>query len=187
MFEKLAAVERRLEEIEALLQDPTLYEDPKNAAKLLREQKDLLPVVGAYREHKKAKNNITQAQELMRESDDPELRAMAQAEIDDNLGLLITLENQIKTLLLPRDMDDDKNTIVEIRGGVGGEEAALFASDLFRMYSMYSETKRFSIEVMNINETELGGIKEISFLVEGKGAWAKFKYERWHTPGSACA
>ena len=176
MLNKLAAVEARLLEVEESLQQGDLYSDPKRAADLLREQKELAPVVEAYRRYKAAEADLETAQELLRD-EDPDIRDMAFMEVDDAKTRMADLEEELKILLLPKDVNDDKNVIVEIRGGVGGEEAALFAADLFRMYSMYAESKRFSIEVMNINETELGGIKEISFLVEGKGAWARFKFE----------
>ena len=176
MLNKLAAVEARLLEVEEALQQGDLYSDPKRAADLLREQKELAPVVEAYRRYKAAEADLETAQELLRD-EDPDIRDMAFMEVDDAKTRMADLEEELKILLLPKDVNDDKNVIVEIRGGVGGEEAALFAADLFRMYSMYAESKRFSIEVMNINETELGGIKEISFMVNGKGAWARFKYE----------
>ena len=176
MLNKLAAVEARLLEVEEALQQGDLYSDPKRAADLLREQKELAPVVEAYRRYKAAEADLQTAQELLRD-EDPDIRDMAFMEVDDAKTRMADLEEELKILLLPKDVNDDKNVIIEIRGGVGGEEAALFAADLFRMYSMYAESKRFSIEVMNINETELGGIKEISFLVEGKGAWARFKFE----------
>ena len=176
MFEKLAEVEKRLNEIELALQDGDLYNDPKRAAELLREQKELTPVVEAFRAYKQAQADLETAQELLHD-DDPDMRDMAFAEVDEAKTRMAEIEEQIKILLLPKDVNDDKNVIVEIRGGVGGDEAALFAADLFRMYSMYADRKRFSIEVMNINETEGGGIKEISFLVEGRGAWARFKFE----------
>ncbi len=176
MLNKLAAVEARLLEVEEALQQGDLYSDPKRAADLLREQKELAPVLEAYRRYKPAEPHLETAQELLRD-EDPDIRDMAFMEVDDAKTRMATLEEELKILLLPKDANDDKNVIIEIRGGVGGEEAALFAADLYRMYSMYAESKRFSIEVMNINETELGGIKEISFLVEGKGAWARFKYE----------
>ncbi|MBQ2690579.1 MAG: peptide chain release factor 1 [Clostridia bacterium] len=176
MLEKLAAVEARLNEIEEALQQSDLYSDPKRAADLLKEQKELTPVVEVYRQYKQAEADLETAQELLHD-DDPDMRDMAFMEVDEAKTRMAQLEEELKVLLLPKDVNDDKNVIVEIRGGVGGEEAALFAADLFRMYSMYAETKRFSIEVMNINETELGGIKEISFMVNGKGAWARFKYE----------
>lgn len=176
MFEKLALVERRLCEIERQLQDSALYADPQNAAKLLREQKELQPVVEVYRTRRQAEEELAQTQEMLRD-EDPELRALAEQEEQALRMRIAELEQQIKILLLPQDESDERNVIVEIRGGVGGEEAALFAADLFRMYSMYAERKRFSVEVMNENATELGGIKEISFLIEGKGAWARFKFE----------
>ena len=176
MLNKLAAVEARLLEVEDALQQSDLYSDPKRAADLLREQKELAPVVEAYRRYKAAEADLQTAQELLRD-EDPDIRDMAFMEVDDAKTRMAELEEELKILLLPKDANDEKNVIIEIRGGVGGEEAALFAADLYRMYSMYAESKRFSIEVMNINETELGGIKEISFLVEGKGAWARFKYE----------
>ena len=176
MLNKLAAVEARLLEVEDALQQSDLYSDPKRAADLLREQKELAPVVEAYRRYKAAEADLQTAQELLRD-EDPDIRDMAFMEVDDAKTRMAELEEELKILLLPKDANDDKNVIIEIRGGVGGEEAALFAADLYRMYSMYAESKRFSIEVMNINETELGGIKDISVLVEGKGAWARFKYE----------
>ncbi len=176
MFEKLLAVEQRLLEIEEQLQSSDLYDDPKRAAALLREQKELTPVVDAFRAYRSAKEDLETARELMRD-EDADMRAMGAQEAEQAKARMDKLEEEIKILLLPRDQDDDKNVIVEIRGGVGGEEAALFAHSLFRMYSMYAERKHFNIEVMNATETELGGVKEISFLVEGKGAWARFKFE----------
>ncbi|NCB03948.1 MAG: peptide chain release factor 1 [Clostridia bacterium] len=176
MLEKLALIEKRLEELMEQLHAADLYSDPKRAAELLREQKELEPVVSAYRAYKAAESDFSAAQELMRD-EDADMRAMGQAEAESAKKRMVELENEIKVLLLPRDENDDRNVIVEIRGGVGGEEAALFAATLYRMYSMYAERKRYSVEVMSINETELAGIKEISFLIEGKGAYARFKYE----------
>ncbi|MDD6316264.1 MAG: peptide chain release factor 1 [Clostridia bacterium] len=176
MLEKLAAVEARLLEIEEALHQSDLYSDPQRAAALLREQKELTPVVETYRSYKAAMEDLETARELLHD-DDPDMRDLAFSEVEAARGRMADLEAQLRVLLLPRDANDDKNVIVEIRGGVGGEEAALFAADLFRMYSMYAERRRFSVEVMNLNETEIGGIKEISFLVEGRGAWARFKYE----------
>ena len=176
MFEKLALVDARYTEIEALLADGSIYETPDVAAKLLKEQKDIADVVAAYREYVKAKTNFEDAQELTK-AEDLEMRNLAYMEIEEAKEKMAELTEEIKVLLLPKDEDDDKNVIIEIRGGVGGEEAALFANSLFRMYSMFAEKCKFKVEVLNINETELGGIKEISFSIEGKGAWAKFKYE----------
>ena len=155
MFEKLTAVEQRLTEIETLLQSGDLYEDPKRAAALLREQKELTPVVDAFRAWKRAQDDLETARELAHDPD-PDMRAMGAAEAEEAKARMDKLEEDIKILLLPRDQDDDKNVIVEIRGGVGGEEAALFAAVLFRMYSMYAERWRFSVEVMNATETRAG-------------------------------
>lgn len=176
MFEKLALVDARYKEIETMLADGSIYETPEVAAKLLKEQKDIGEVVKAYRDYMKAKSDLEEAQELTK-SDDVEMRNLAYMEIEEAKDKMEQLTEQIKILLLPKDVDDDKNVIIEIRGGVGGEEAALFANSLFRMYSMYAEKCKYGVDVLNINETELGGIKEISFSIEGKGAWAKFKYE----------
>ena len=176
MIEKLELVENRITEIETALADNNLYSDPQAAAKLLKEQKELMPVVTAFRALKKAQSDLKDATELSH-SDDAEMRELAELEYDEAKENIARLEQELRLLLLPKDKDDDKNVIVEIRGGVGGEEAALFANSLFRMYSMYAETKRFSIDVLNINETELGGIKEISFEVRGVGAWSRFKFE----------
>ena len=176
MLEKLRLVEEKLTEIETALSAEDLYSDPAAAARLLKEQKELTPVVEAYRAYRRAERDLADAQELMG-GDDPEMRELAQAEYEDAKERLTRLEQEIKILLLPKDENDDKNVIVEIRGGVGGEEAALFAHSLYRMYSMYAESKRYAIEVLSLNETELGGVKEISFEVRGLGAWARFKYE----------
>ena len=176
MLEKLELVEKRLNEIEQALAGEDLYSVPHAAAKLLEEKKEILPVVEAFRSYKKAQRDLQDAEELMH-GDDAEMRELAQMEYEEAKERSETLEQQIKVLLLPKDENDDKNVIVEIRGGVGGEEAALFAHSLFRMYSMYAERKRFSVEVLSSNETELGGIKEISFEVRGSGAWSRFKYE----------
>lgn len=177
MLQKLELVEKRLLEIEDALAAGDLYSDPKAAAKLMKEQKDILPVVTVYRNYKKAQQLMDEAGELMRTDEDVEMRQMAEAEYEEQKKNVAELEQEIRVLLLPKDEDDDKNVIVEIRGGVGGEEAALFAHSLFRMYSMYAELKHFSIEVLSSNETELGGIKEITFEVKGNGAYAKFKFE----------
>ena len=158
------------------MEDGSVYADPQLAAKLLKEQKELQPVAEAYARWEQARADLETAAELQKDPD-PEMRAMGDEEWKAAREQMDGLEQELKLLLLPKDQDDDKSVIVEIRGGVGGEEAALFAADLFRMYSMYAERKRFSIEVMNENATELGGYKEISFAVEGKGAWARFKFE----------
>ena len=174
MEEKLAALEERYDAIARELQDPAVYSDPARAAKLSREQKELAPVVEAYRDWKRAVRDAADALELASE---PEMRELAQEELDDAKERQAALWERLKVLLLPRDPNDGRNVIVEIRGGVGGEEAALFAAVLYRMYSMYAEAKGYKIEVINRSETELGGIKELSFLVVGDGAYSRFKFE----------
>ena len=176
MLEKLELVEKRFGELEEALAQGDLYADPEKAARLLKEQKELIPVVEAYRAYRRTQKDMEDAQELMH-SEEGEMRELAQAEFEESKDRLEELEQQIRLLLLPKDENDDKNVIVEIRGGVGGEEAALFAHSLFRMYSMYAERKRYTVEVLSSNETELGGIKEISFEVRGAGAFSRFKFE----------
>ena len=176
MLEKLELVEKRFGELEEALAQGDLYADPEKAARLLKEQKELTPVVEAYRAYRCTQKDMEDAQELMH-SEEGEMRELAQAEFEESKDRLEELEQQIRLLLLPKDENDDKNVIVEIRGGVGGEEAALFAHSLFRMYSMYAERKRYTVEVLSSNETELGGIKEISFEVRGAGAFSRFKFE----------
>ena len=176
MLEKLELVEKRFGELEEALAQGDLYADPEKAARLLKEQKELTPVVEAYRAYRRTQKDMEDAQELMH-SEEGEMRELAQAEFEESKDRLEELEQQIRLLLLPKDENDDKNVIVEIRGGVGGEEAALFAHSLFRMNSMYAERKRYTVEVLSSNETELGGIKEISFEVRGAGAFSRFKFE----------
>ena len=176
MLEKLELVEKRFGELEEALAQGDLYADPEKAARLLKEQKELTPVVEAYRAWRRTQKDMEDAQELMH-SEEGEMRELAQAEFEESKDRLEELEQQIRLLLLPKDENDDKNVIVEIRGGVGGEEAALFAHSIFRMYSMYAERKRYTVEVLSSNETELGGIKEISFEVRGAGAFSRFKFE----------
>ncbi len=174
MLEKLKGIEQRFQEIQEQLADPAVYADAALLKKLSREQKELEPVAAASRAYRKTTEDLEAAKELL---GDPELKEMAQEEIQTAKAELERLEEELKILLLPRDPNDDKNVIMEIRGGVGGEEAMLFAADLFRMYTMYAESKGWKLEVVNANETELGGIKEISFVVEGEGAWSRLKFE----------
>ena len=140
----------------------------------MKEHSDLTPIVEKYREYKKAKKAYEDAKEMM---GDPEMKDLAEEEMLTNKELMPKIEEELKILLIPKDPDDDKNVICEIRGGAGGEEAALFAGTLFRMYSMYAERKHFKIEILNTNETELGGFKEISFMITGKGAYSRLKFE----------
>ncbi len=174
MEEKLRALEARYSHTEAQLAAPETYDDPQLVAKLNKEQRELEPIVTVYRAYQKAQQDLAEAQELLQ---DPELRQMAQEEIASAQALIPELTQQLQLLLLPQDPDDGKNVIVEIRAGVGGEESALFAHSLFRMYSMYAEGKRWNIEVESANETELGGVKEIVFTIQGAGAYSRLKFE----------
>ncbi|MBQ4370078.1 MAG: peptide chain release factor 1 [Oscillospiraceae bacterium] len=177
MLEKLKLIVERYDDIEKRMTLPEVYNDPQAVAKLMREQKELAPVADVCRQYIKAENDIAEAKELLEGRLEPDFREMVQEEFDKAREEKQRLEQEIKILLLPKDPNDEKNVIMEIRGGVGGEEAALFAHSLFRMYSMYAEMKRWKIEVVNLNETELGGIKEISFLIEGAGAYSRLKFE----------
>ncbi len=174
MEDKLKAIEARYSHIQAQLGASETYGDPALVAKLNKEQRDLEPVVTAFLAFQKAKRDMAEAQALM---SDPELKDIAREEYQAAHDALPELENQLKLLLLPRDPNDDKSVVVELRAGVGGEESALFAHSLFRMYSMYAESKGWSVEVMSANETELGGVKELVFLIQGDGVYSKMKFE----------
>ena len=174
MWEKLKQLARRYDEIGELLEVPEIYADPKKLRALTREQKELSAVVEAYRAYQKCEDDIAQALELV---SDPELKDMAQEELNTAKAKKERLFDELRVLLLPRDPNDDKNVIVEIRGGVGGEESALFAADLYRMYAMYAEKRGYRVELLNYNDTELGGVKEADFIVSGDGAYSRFKFE----------
>ena len=174
MLDKLNAIEAKYSQIEARLGASETYNDPELVAKLNKEQAELQPLVEVFRTYRRTLDAKAQAEEMMA---DPELRELAQEEYQTALETLPQLEKELQILLLPRDPNDGKNVIVEIRAGVGGEEAALFAHSLFRMYSMYAESKRWHTEVDSASETELGGVKEIVFTIEGDGAWSRFKFE----------
>ena len=174
MLSKLQAVASRYEELCAKSEQPDFYSDPKQAARLLREKNDLEPIVESYHAYNRALQEMEDAQELMA---DPEMKALCQQTYQDAREEKERLYRELQILLLPKDPNDEKNVIVEIRGGVGGEESALFAHSLFRMYSMYAAAKGWSIELMNYSETELGGIKEADFVVSGRGAYSRMKYE----------
>lgn len=176
MFEQLEQVSARYREIGRLLEDGSIYADPQRAAQLLKEQKELQPVAEAYACWAGFRTSGQEAQECLKEQDS-ELRALAEQQLLESRQGMAKWEQELRRLLLPKDRDDEKSVIVEIRSGVGGQEAALFAGDLFRMYSMYAERRRFSVEVINRSEAELGGVREISFEVQGAGAWSRFKYE----------
>ena len=174
MMEKLRALDLHYADVEARLSAPETYEDPALVARLNKEQRELEPVVMAYRAYQRRRQDLEDAEALM---GDPDMKELAQEEYQQAREELARLEEEIKVLLLPRDPNDDKNVIVEIRAGVGGEEAALFAHSLFRMYSMYADARRWRVEVDSVNETELGGVKEIRFTIEGDGAWSRLKFE----------
>ena len=174
MLEKLRSVADRYEELCFRSEQPDFYADPKNAAKLLREKNDLQPIVEAYEAYRRAEMDMAQAEELL---SDPEMKDMAQEEFAAAKAQKQELLEKLQILLLPKDPNDEKNVIVEIRGGVGGEESALFAHSLFRMYSMFAAAQGWSIELMNLSETELGGIKEVDFVINGRGAYSRMKYE----------
>ena len=178
MLEKLKQIETHYNELEQQLALPEVYSDPARVAKIAKEQKELAPVIEHYREYCKAEAMAEEARELLNAGSlDPEFKEMVQEELEEAKGKMEHLRGTLKILLLPRDPNDEKNVIVEIRGGAGGEEAALFAHSLYRMYSMYAERNRWQTEVMNLNETELGGVKEIEFLIEGDGAYSRLKFE----------
>ena len=174
MTEQLKAIDPRYSELEARLAANETYSDPELVSRLNREQKELEPLVTAYRALCRAKEDLAGAEALL---SDPEMRELAQEEYDQAKADVGRLEQEIRLLLLPRDPNDDKNVIMEIRAGVGGEESALFANSLTRMYTMYAEKRGWKVEVNSANETELGGVKEISFTVIGDGAWSRLKFE----------
>lgn len=174
MFDRLKTVKNQYEQLLRRMEEPETYSDPALYARCEREARELQPVAEAYDAYEKAGSDMAAAQELMGE---PELKELAQEEFQQARIRREQLERELRILLLPRDPNDGKNVIMEIRGGVGGEEGMLFAADLYRMYSMYAESKGWKVEIANISETELGGIKEISFVIEGEGAWSRLKFE----------
>ena len=174
MLNKLQDLCNKYEELCAKSEQPDFYADPKKAARLIKEKNDLEPIVEAYQAYCQAQQDMEEAQELMA---DPEMKELCQETYTQAKAQKEQLYDKLQILLLPKDPNDDKNVIVEIRGGVGGEESALFAHSLFRMYSMYAAKMGWKIELMNYNETELGGVKEADFLVVGQGAYSRLKYE----------
>ncbi len=176
MLDKLKQIEERYIAIENLLADGSIYTDPPRMAKLLKEQKELAPYAQAARDISECLAREAEAMTLL-DGRDPEMRELAREEIDEMHEKLDKLYAEARLLLLPKDPNDDKNVILEIRGGAGGDEAALFANSLYRMYTMYAERRRWKVELLNLNDTELGGIKEVSIMIEGQGAYARLKYE----------
>lgn len=177
MFENIKTFEKRYEEISRKLYDPSVVSDPEKYQKLMKEIKSIEPIVQTYREYKKAVSDGDEAKGILSEGGDKELRLMAEEELRSAKRNSEKLSEKLKILLIPKDPNDERNVIVEIRAGAGGEEAALFSAVLFRMYSMYAQIKNWKTEILNANETELGGFKEVSFMITGEGAYSMLKYE----------
>ena len=177
MLNKLAATEERYVHIEEELANPEIFSDNEKYTSLMKEYKTLTPIIEKYREYKSVKIQNEEAYAMLDEGLDAEMRELVSSELKDTKARMEELTEELKILLIPRDPNDDKTVIIEIRGGAGGEEAALFAGVLYRMYSMYAQTAGFKTSLMNANETELGGYKEITFMVEGDGAYSRFKFE----------
>src|SRR5574344_1310634 len=177
MLNKLQVLEDKYMDLTEKISDMEIINDQKVWQKYMKEHADLEPIVNKYREYKSVLNDLSESKSILEEESDEELRELAKMEISELEGQVEPLEAELKLLLLPKDPNDEKNVIVEIRGGAGGDEAALFAADLYRMYTMYAESKRWHTEIANLNETELGGIKEISFVIEGAGAYSRLKFE----------
>ncbi|MGN0166023.1 MAG: peptide chain release factor 1 [Lachnospiraceae bacterium] len=177
MFDKLEDILLRFEEIHAELASPDVANDQARFRKLMKEQSDLQPLVEKFNEYKAAKNNIEESLQLLDEESDEELRELAKEELAESKEQLEVFEKELKILLLPKDPNDDKNVIVEIRAGAGGDEAALFAAELYRMYGKYAETQRWKTEMVSVSENGIGGFKEVVFMINGQGAYSKLKYE----------
>ncbi|MBP5230186.1 MAG: peptide chain release factor 1 [Clostridia bacterium] len=176
MDEKLAEVEKRFEQIEAQLSDASVVADMEKYRQLMKDYKEMTPLVEKYRDLKKAESDLKEAEDLLA-GGDPDLKELAEEQADESRAKSEALREELKEMLLPKDPDDDKNVIFEIRAGAGGEEAALFASVLYRMYHMYADTHRLTFDLIYCNDTELGGMKEVSFLIKGEGAYGRLKYE----------
>lgn len=178
MFSRLEIFDKRYNELERRMYEPDVVSDPESYQKIMREHSSIEPVVLKYREYKRAQETIADSLTILEDSSaDAELRQLASLELDEAKRSLPALEEELKILLLPKDPNDERNVIVEIRAGTGGEESSLFAYDLFRMYSMYAERRGYKLEVVSLNETGLGGYKEVSFIVSGAGAYSRFKFE----------
>ena len=177
MFDKLEDLLIRFEEILSELQEPDVANDQNRFRKLMKEQNDLTPIVEAYREYKTCKQAIADSLEMLEIESDEEMRELAKEELNDAKKRVEELEHELKILLLPKDPNDDKNVVVEIRAGAGGDEAALFAAEIYRMYLHYAESRRWKVEVTSVNENGLGGFKEIIFMINGQGAYSRLKYE----------
>ena len=177
MFDKLEDLRIRLDEILNELQEPDVANDQNRFRKLMKEQNDLTPIVEAYNEYKECKQAIEDSLEMLEEESDEEMRELAKEELNDNKKRVEELEQELKILLLPKDPNDEKNVIVEIRAGAGGDEAALFAAEIYRMYMHYAESQRWKVELVECEEIGIGGMKNVTFMIGGKGAYSKMKYE----------
>ena len=177
MFDKLEDLRIRLDEILNELQEPDVANDQNRFRKLMKEQNDLTPIVEAYNEYKECKQAIGDSLEMLEEESDEEMRELAKEELNDNKKRVEELEQELKILLLPKDPNDEKNVIVEIRAGAGGDEAALFAAEIYRMYMHYAESQRWKVELVECEEIGIGGMKNVTFMIDGKGAYSKMKYE----------
>ena len=177
MFDKLEDLRIRLDEILNELQEPDVANDQNRFRKLMKEQNDLTPRVEAYNEYKECKQAIEDSLEMLEEESDEEMRELAKEELNDNKKRVEELEQELKILLLPKDPNDEKNVIVEIRAGAGGDEAALFAAEIYRMYMHYAESQRWKVELVECEEIGIGGMKNVTFMIDGKGAYSKMKYE----------
>ena len=177
MFDKLDGILERYKEIMDQLNDPNVVSDQANFRKLMKEQSDLAPIVELYKKYKEAKQTIEDSLFILDEESDEEMRELAKEEMNEAKASIPEMEDQLKILLLPKDENDDKNVVVEIRGGAGGDEAALFAAELYRMYCMYAESQKWKTEMISVNENGLGGFKEVVFMINGHGAYSRLKYE----------
>ncbi len=177
MFDKLGVLEEKYDELNMKVADPEIIADQSNWQKLMKEVSDLEPIIAKYREYKATKEDIEGAKEILSTSNDEEFRELAKMELSEKEEAMEKIREELKILMLPKDPNDDKNVIVEIRGGAGGDEAALFAGVLFRMYSMYASARNWKVELMSANETGIGGYKEIVFMINGKGAYSRLKFE----------
>ena len=177
MFDRLAEIEIKYGELADQINDPDIISNQTQWRKLMKEYSDMTPIVEKYREYKAAKESIEESLLMLEDKLDDDFRELVKEELTENKARVESLKEEITILLLPKDPNDEKNVIVEIRGGVGGDEAALFAERLFRMYARYAERRKWRIEMMNFNESELGGFKEVSFMIKGEGAYSRLKYE----------
>ena len=177
MFDRLEDLVIRYQEVMGELQEPDVANDPERFRKLMKEQSDLAPIVEAYQEYKKCKQNVEESLMILEEESDEEMRELAKEELNESKARIEELEQELKILLLPKDPNDDKNVIVEIRAGAGGDEAALFAAEVYRMYVHYADSRRWKTEMISLNENGIGGFKECVFMITGQGAYSRMKYE----------